>query len=42
MNNIGHFAALAAVFLFRLKCGVLQTLGVTAVAGPVLRLALNL
>jgi chromate transporter len=34
-------AVLAAVCLFRLKRGVLQTLGITAVAGLVLRLALN-
>jgi chromate transporter len=34
-------AALAAVCLFRLKRGGLQTLGITAVAGLVLRLALN-
>jgi len=35
-------AALAAVCLFRLKRGVLQTLGITAAAGLVLRLALSL
>jgi chromate transporter len=35
-------AALAAVCLFRLKRGVLQTLGITALAGLVLHLALNL
>jgi chromate transporter len=35
-------AALAAVCLFRLKRGVLQTLGITALAGLVLRLALNI
>jgi chromate transporter len=35
-------AALAAVCLFYLKRGVLQTLGITALAGLVLRLAINL
>jgi chromate transporter len=34
-------AALAAVCLFRLKLGVLQTLGITAAAGLILRLAIN-
>jgi len=34
-------AALAAVCLFRLKRGVLQTLGITAAAGLVLRLSIN-
>jgi chromate transporter len=35
-------AVLAAICLFGLKRGVLQTLGITAAAGLILRLAINM